>query len=422
MPAASPGHPADSLEIGAAKSAFKGADPAAELKMNDPLGTRSGSVCQKGACDPANGVMFEAQAPFTAPRNGACASPSPPFVASVAITGYPARKVWEHVANMGAISQTLNLVHLASNPIPNGGRVGDFTTTDAVRLRYALFPRLGEKPARGTVVLVQGRTEFIEKYFETIGDFQKRGFCVATFDLRGQGGSDRLIANPVLGYVEHFDDYWTDLRDFHARIVLPDCPPPYYLVGHSTGGLIGLLAAARDRLMFDRVFLTSPMVSLPGLPLSLKWSSRLVNMARFLGFSRLPVGRKEDRALDENAFTGNPLTSDKARYMRSVEVLEARPDLFVGFPTLAWIGSALAAMRRANADDFPQTLKIPVFICAAACDSVVETRASEALGLRLRAGHHVVIAGARHELFMESDPIREQVFAAFDAFVTEQSE
>ena len=322
--------------------------------------------------------------------------------------------------NMAAKQAEPSLVHLPSNPVPQGARVGYFTTSDKVRLRYALFPRLGEV-ARGTIVVVQGRTEFIEKYFETIADFQKRGFAVASFDLRGQGGSDRLIGNHKLGYVENFDDYWTDLRDFHSGIVLPDCPPPFYLVGHSTGGLIGLLAATRDRLMFDRVFLSSPMLSLPGLPLSLKWSSRLVNAARFFGLSTMPMGRREEKAQSEDRFEGNPLTSDRARYMRSVDILAARPELFVGFPALGWVGSSLAAMRQANEDDFPQTLKIPVFICAAALDSVVETRASEALGLRLRAGHHVVIPGARHELFMEADAIRAQVLAAFDAFITEQS-
>ncbi|WP_421950003.1 alpha/beta fold hydrolase [Pelagibacterium sp.] len=311
-------------------------------------------------------------------------------------------------------------VHLETNPIPKGARSGFFSTSDNVRLRYGIFPKQGEAP-RGTIVLVQGRTEFIEKYFETIGDFQKRGFTVASFDLRGQGGSDRMIGNSRHGHVENFDDYWTDLDDFHKGIVLPDCPPPYFLVGHSTGGLIGLLAATRDRLMFDRVFLSSPMVSLPGLPFSLKWSSRLVDLARFLGLSNLPVGRRGDREQTESGYEGNPLTSDKKRYMRSVEILKARPDLIVGLPTLGWIGSSLAAMRVANGDDFPARLKIPVFICAAALDSVVDTSATEALGLRLRAGHHVVLAGARHELFMEADPIREQVFAAFDAFVTEQT-
>ena len=99
-----------------------------------------------------------------------------------------------------------------------------------------------EGAAKGTICLVQGRTEFIEKYFETIADFQKRGFAVATFDWRGQGGSDRLIGNRTLGYVRSFDDYWVDLKTFHANVLLPDCPQPFYLVGHSMGGLVSLLA------------------------------------------------------------------------------------------------------------------------------------------------------------------------------------
>ncbi len=323
--------------------------------------------------------------------------------------------------NMAAIPTEPSLVHLESNPVPEGARVAFLTTRDSVRLRYALFPRRAE-PSRGTVVLVHGRTEFIEKYFETIADFQKRGFAVATYDMRGQGGSERLIGNPQLGYVEHFDDYWTDLRDFHSQIVLPDCPPPYYLVGHSTGGLVSLLAATRDRLMFDRVFLTSPMVALPGLPLSLKWSSRVVNTLRYLGLSRMPIGRKSGVMPSEISFAGNPLTSDKRRYMIAADAIKASPGLCVRYPTLGWVGSALGAMVRVNQDDFPAQIKIPVFICAAALDTVVDTAATENLGLRLRTGQHVVIPGARHELFMETDAIRAQVFAAFDAFVTEQSD
>jgi lysophospholipase len=39
----------------------------------------------------------------------------------------------------------------------------------------------------------------------------------------------------------------------------------------------------------------------------------------------------------------------------------------------------------------------------------------------MRTGRHAIIPAARHELFMENDTIRAQVFAAFDAFITEQS-
>ena len=153
------------------------------------------------------------------------------------------------------------LVNIATNPVPEGGRVGYFLTQDKVRIRYAVWPKLAGTH-RGTVCIAQGRTEFIEKYFETIEDFRKRGFSVATFDWRGQGGSDRLIGNKSLGYVDRFDDYWCDLKSFHAEILLPDCPPPFYLVGHSMGGLVSLFAGMHDRLMFDRIFLSAPMVGL----------------------------------------------------------------------------------------------------------------------------------------------------------------
>ena len=36
---------------------------------------------------------------------------------------------------------------------------------------------------------------------------------------------------------------------------------------------------------------------------------------------------------------------------------------------------------------------------------------------RLKAGRVIVIPGARHEILMERDVLREQFWAAFDAFV-----
>ncbi|HTJ57402.1 MAG TPA: alpha/beta hydrolase [Devosiaceae bacterium] len=313
-----------------------------------------------------------------------------------------------------------SLVNVPSNPVPEGAQAGFFVTSDKVRLRYALFPRT-DGAHRGTICLVQGRTEFIEKYFETIADFQRRGFQVATFDWRGQGGSDRLMGNPRLGFVESFDDYWTDLSDFHGEILLPDCPPPFYLVGHSMGGLVSLFAAGRDRLMFERILVSAPMVALDRQPFSMAGMARLCETLSFLGLGKVPVARKSDRAPSERTFGGNPLTSDRTRYMRSVEVLKARPALTISSPTIRWSAAAMRAMAIATGDDFPTTVKAPVLMLAAARDEVVSTSATEQLGLRMRTGRHIVIPAARHELFMEANTIREQVLAAFDAFITNPS-
>jgi lysophospholipase len=312
------------------------------------------------------------------------------------------------------------LAIVPSNPAPEGMQAGWFTTTDGVKLRYARFPRAAGAP-KGTICLVQGRTEFIEKYFETIGDFQSRGFAVATFDWRGQGGSQRFLKNPLLGYVESFEDFWQDLKSFHTGILLPDCPPPFYLVGHSMGGLVSLIAASKDRMMFDRVFLSSPMIAIDRQPLSMGGMAAVCETLCFFGLGNLPVGRKEDRLPTAGSFPGNPVTSDLNRYMRMVDVITARPDLALGHPTIRWSAAAMRAMADAARDHFPPRIRIPVLMLAAALDTVVSTGATEHLGLRLRTGRHAVIPGARHELFMENDAVRAQVFAAFDAFITEQS-
>lgn len=313
-----------------------------------------------------------------------------------------------------------SLVNLASNPMPEGGRVGYFKTQDNVQLRYATWPK-SEGAHKGTICLVQGRTEFIEKYFETIADFRRRGFAVATFDWRGQGGSDRLIGNGKLGYVDRFEDYWCDLKSFHGDILLPDCPPPYYLVGHSMGGLAALYAGINDRMMFDRIFLSAPMVALDRQPLSMAGMARVTETLSFFGLGKVPVSRKQDKPMSAASFANNPLTGDMIRYLRAVDVVRERPALEIGAPTVRWAASAFGAMAEAGEDSFPSRIKIPLLMLGAARDEVVSTGAIERLGLRLRNGRHVVLAGARHELFMETDAIRGQVFAAFDAFITQQS-
>src|SRR4051812_40320508 len=179
------------------------------------------------------------------------------------------------------------LAILPLNPAPEGLRAGYFATPDKVRIRYATFPKTAGA-AKGTVCLVHGRTEFVEKYFETVTDFQKRGFAVATFDWRGQGGSDRQIANRTLGYVRSFDDYWVDLKTFHANVLLPDCPAPYYLVGHSMGGLVALIAGTRDRMMFDRIFVSAPMVGLDRLPLATSGMAALGTALSYIGLGKVP--------------------------------------------------------------------------------------------------------------------------------------
>src|SRR6202046_3651107 len=79
-------------------------------------------------------------------------------------------------------------------------------------LRAARFPAAPDVPARGVCVLLNGQTEFIEKYFEVIDELRGRGFQVATMDWRGQGDSSRMLTDDSRkGFVTDFHEYDEDL-------------------------------------------------------------------------------------------------------------------------------------------------------------------------------------------------------------------
>ncbi|MFQ5626413.1 MAG: alpha/beta fold hydrolase [Methyloligellaceae bacterium] len=310
----------------------------------------------------------------------------------------------------------MTLVGIPRNPVPPGAVAGTFPAHDGAELRFARWrpPARGRK---GTVCLFGGRTEFIEKYFETISDLRQRGFAVATMDWRGQGGSSRPLRNTFKGHVEDFSQFDRDLASFMSGIVLPDCPPPYFALAHSMGANVLIRAACARDCWFERMVLTSPMIALGSRAFPLGLINVLAQLGVFFGLGDIYVPGGRDAASGLEPFKGNPLTSDKRRYERNSLILEAAPGLGLGSPTIGWVRAAAASMKMINAFGFPPRVHVPILMLAAGQDQVVSNRAIEELAMQLRAGSRIVIDGARHELLQEKDGLREQVWHAFSAFV-----
>jgi lysophospholipase len=308
----------------------------------------------------------------------------------------------------------MNLISIPANPVPEDVVTGTLKTRDGVSLRFARWaPPPGRK---GTVCLFQGRAEFIEKYFETVRDLRERGFAVATLDWRGQGGSERALGNARKGHVRSFAQYHTDLETFIHEVVLPDCPPPVFALAHSMGATVLLRAARAGHQWFERMVLLAPMIALPGMRRSTTTRS-MVKTLRLMGLGSVYVPGGEAAVLQQRPFIGNLLTSDPVRYARNVAVLETAPELAIGRPTVAWADSAFRVMMEFAEPGYPARIRQPVLIIAAGLDAIVSTPAIDEFAVRLRAGSHLIVPGARHELLMEQDRFRGQVFAAFDAFV-----
>src|SRR5450631_1006620 len=308
----------------------------------------------------------------------------------------------------------MKLVSIPANPVPDDVVTGSIKTPDGVNLRFArCAPPVGRK---GTVVVLQGRAEYIEKYFETVRDLRARGFAVATFDWRGQGISDRALKDPSRGHVRNFSEYATDLEAIMQQVVLPDCPPPIFALGHSMGAAIAIRACHDGSRWFERLVCSAPMIALPTGRLT-RMAGPLARFMRLLGRGGRVVPTGHGSAIGPEDFIGNVLTSDPVRYARNMAVLEEAPELGIGAPTIAWADAALRLMKQFAEPSYASAIRQPILLVAAGRDEVVSTSAIENFVINLLAGRHLILAGSRHEILQEQDRYRGQFWAAFDAFV-----
>lgn len=277
-----------------------------------------------------------------------------------------------------------------------------------LRLRTALFP--ATQP-RGSVVLNTGRTEFIEKYYEVVGELLARGFTVLVHDWRGQGESDRLLPDRLKGHAQgaaaFLDDLDTILACFKQSL-----PRPWIVMGHSMGGAITLLHLLERSSPFQAAVLSSPMigVNLHGRSL----------FARLSITARRLIGRLGDYVETptsppwEDQFPGNSVSHDEDRFMRTLRLLEAHHDLALGGPTWGWLDFALTAAETIQSHPGASGLAIPVHVVAAGQESLADTPATQAFCKRLSRGDCVVAPDAKHEILMEQDPSRAIFWNAFD--------
>ena len=309
----------------------------------------------------------------------------------------------------------LHLVDLPENPLP-GGAVLSRLDVDGLALRVAHWLPIGAGACPGTVVVLPGRSEFIEKYAEVVSDLLARGFAVAVIDWRGQGGSGRLLADRRRGHIGSFDDYRADLAACTRQVLRPFCPSPFFALAHSMGGAIVLDAAARGEAPFARIVLSAPMLDIWGLRLprsaraTAAWATRL-------GRGRAYIPGGSGRAWMSQPFEGNVLTSDPRRYAAFHALAAAAPELVIGAPTLGWLHAAFRTMDRLARSETLQGVSVPVLAVACGADRVVDTAATERTVARIKGGRTITVPHALHEVLMERDVYRDQFWAAFDRFV-----
>lgn len=288
---------------------------------------------------------------------------------------------------------------------------------DGTRLRAAVWNADRTVPARGVCIVLGGQTEYLEKYEEVFGELAQRGFAGASLDWRGQGGSERLLPEPLKAHVRDFADYDEDLSSFLDAIVRPMTTGPPIALAHSMGAhiLLRALHATPDR--FAAAVMTAPMlrVDLRGLP---GWLVRFVcNAQSRAGRADRWIWGQKHRDPIRQPFETNVVTSDRGRFARNMSLLRAAPGIRLGGPTWSWLEAADRSMKTVMSPGFAEKISTPCLLVGAGRDRVVKTHAVREFAKRLPNGVYVELAQARHEILMECDRIRARFWECFDTFV-----
>jgi len=249
------------------------------------------------------------------------------------------------------------------------------------------------------VVISHGGGEHVTRYAQLAGELADDGAVVFGPDHRGHGRS----GGPK-GHVVGFEDYAHDLlnvmRDHIERN--PSEGPqsvPWFLLGHSMGGLIGLvylLEHAKD-LPLRGAIVSSPLLGLTMKvnPLKLALGKIAAKLAPRLA---LPSGIPADR-----------ISRDADQVKRYVE-----DPLRVEVVTAGWFAAMNAAIARVNAE--AKTITVPSLWYVGTGDGICDHTATQKLFATLddaarRDQTLREFAGYYHELHNEPPELRAPIVA-----------
>ncbi len=275
-----------------------------------------------------------------------------------------------------------------------------------VRTDDGLSLRIGHLAAgrRGTVLILPGRTEVIEKYGRVAGDLAAAGWGVLTLDWRGQGLSDgRLAAAPDLGHVARFSEYQEDMAALTTAAEALGCDRPFVMLAHSMGGCIGLRALDNGLDVAAAAF-SAPMWGLPLTPAT-RLAARALGRAARLAHrdGRAVPGERGDFFLASADFHENWLTTDRGEFDRMQTQVRRHPELALGPPTLGWLAAALGEMAALTRRPAPA---LPAYAGVGSREKIVDVAAITERMANWPAGRLDTFPGAEHELMMEAPGTR----------------
>ena len=289
---------------------------------------------------------------------------------------------------------------------PEGMTFHHWTAADGWRLRAFDWPA---PASRGKLLFLGGRGDFVEKYLEALAHWHAGGWHVTGFDWRGQGGSGRILPDPLVNHLDAFDPLLDDLAGFvaHWRAT----PGPHVAVAHSMGAHLLLRLLAERGVRLDAAVLAAPMIALRAGPLGTRAIAALAGGA-------ILAGRAQRRVWEGDAGNvGGRMTSCADRQADKLWWKAEVPAIASGAPTWGWIRAACRSIAHVTPAALAR-VETPALLLVSRRDPIVSAPSVLRAARALPRGQVQVWPGQGHELLREADAVRLAVFARIDAFLS----
>lgn len=289
----------------------------------------------------------------------------------------------------------------------------EWTAPDGMKLRRMDWPLKTRAKRRGSLLFINGRSDFIEKYLEVYADFRARGWAVTAFDWRGQGGSrgpgeTRLEAS----FDPFIEDLAALLEDWRQAT-----PGPHVALGHSMGGHLLLRTIIDRKPALDAAILTAPMLDVNSAPIPIRIAPDIADTMYWLGLGRMRMWKAPPSMMVPGGRRNRNLTHSRERYEDELFWWGAQPGLNTGPPSFGWMRAAFRSRAATFTREKLAQVQLPILIIGADKDRLVSAAAIREAAALLPNAELQMMPDAAHEILRDSDEIRARAYGWIDAFL-----
>ncbi len=293
-----------------------------------------------------------------------------------------------------------------------------FQSADAIHRLSGVKFLLPPSQSKGVILIVNGRSESWQKYGELISDLCSQGYSVVTYDHRGQGLSPRLIkGNPQVGTIDDFDLYAEDLNACIQRIILPLRReyPQLFVIAHSMGAAVASAQMENHPSPFRAAAFIAPMFEINTSPYPRGLAHAIAGTLRMLGQgSRYAPGEHD---FDPKAdFASNKITGSNLRWKLMNRGKLLHPASITSGASIDWVDATLTSTPKIL--NGLGRIRTPILILQAGNDQLVRNESIKEAATGISDCSLINFPDSKHEILMESDPIRKGALRAIERFFT----